>query len=180
MHSNTIASVVYAGVFLACLGIMQGQGTVSAKKNKSEIKRVVSAFASAVACGGEIKDQNIITMVPYTSEEDQYDARYAVLWYGDWACAGGSGTSGWHLSLVKVSMGYFYVVTSCSGNSDDYWRNVHRIVGNTKNTITLEICDYGSDDANCCPSVKKRITIKLNDEAESWKEIGSKTIGRCE
>lgn len=100
------------------------------------------------------------------------EAMYAVLWDGDIGCMGGSGTSSVNLAIVTISTGDSYVVdpTLSSPISDFAFplRGLTRIVGNTKDTLILEGLDMGADDANCCPTIKTRLTMQMDDKGH-WK-----------
>ena len=54
-------------------------------------------------------------------------------------------------------------------------RGVERIVGNTRDSLILEGMEYGPKDPNCCPSIKVRFTLRV-DEKGNWKLVEKKTL----
>ena len=118
-------------------------------------------------------------LVPYKTMDDRMDAKYAVLWVGDIGCAGGSGTEGTNLSIVTISTGDSYVVDPLQSSPviqfESPVRFVERIVGNTRDSLILEGMEYGPKDPNCCPSIKVRFTLRV-DEKGNWKLVEKKTM----
>jgi hypothetical protein len=100
------------------------------------------------------------------------DAKYAVLWAGDIGCAGGSGSEETNLSIVTISTGDSYVVAPLLSSPviqfESPVRFVERIVGNTRDSLILEGKEHGLKDANCCPSIPVRFTLRA-DEKGNWK-----------
>ena len=119
------------------------------------------------------------SLVPYKTMDDRMDAKYAVLWVGDIGCAGGSGTEGTNLSIVTISTGDSYVVDPLQSSPviqfESPVRFVERIVGNTRDSLILEGMEYGPKDPNCCPSIKVRFTLRV-DEKGNWKLVEKKTM----
>lgn len=145
-----------------------------------QIIKSVTAYANSISCPGVIVEpKQIAALVPYKTIDDRMDAKYAVLWVGDIGCAGGSGTSGTNVSIVTVSTGDSYVVdpllSSPAIQFESPVRNVERIVGNTRDSLILEGKEYGSNDPNCCPSIKVRATLRV-DEKGNWKLVEKKTM----
>ena len=137
-------------------------------------------YASAISCGdAQIDSKNIAGLIPYKTLEDRLDAKFAVLWAGDIGCAGGSGTEGTNISIVTIGAGDAYMVdpqlSSPIIGFESPVRFVERIVGNTKDTLILEGKEQGPKDANCCPSIPVRFTLKA-DPKGNWKMIEKKIM----
>ena len=91
----------------------------------------------------------------------------------------GSGTEGTNLSIVTISTGDSYVVDPLQSSPviqfESPVRFVERIVGNTRDSLILEGMEYGPKDPNCCPSIKVRFTLRV-DEKGNWKLVEKKTM----
>jgi hypothetical protein len=145
-----------------------------------QIINSVTGYANAISCSGvKIDPKQIAALVPYKTLDDRFDAKYAVLWTGDIGCSGGSGSEATHLSIVTIGSGDSYVVDPFQSSPviqfDTPIRDVERIVGNTKDSLILEGMEYGPKDSNCCPSIKVRFTLRV-DEKGNWKLAEKKTM----
>lgn len=146
----------------------------------SSIIEVVNFYARAVACGSEnaLSGKDIAAMTPLTDMDKREDAKFAVIWYGDFGCQGGSGTTAARLAIVGVGSGdTFYVNPYESEPAQDAGlpRSVEKIVGATKDTLIFDVRDYASNDANCCPSLRKRVTIKQLPSGK-WQRISTTSL----
>ena len=165
---------------VACMWSSFAQSAPSVPEITKQIVRSVTGYANAISCPGvKVEPKQIDALVPYKSIDDRLDAKYAVLWTGDIGCAGGSGTVGTNLSIVTVSTGDSYVVDPLQSSPviqfESPVRGVERIVGNTRDSLILEGVEYGSNDPNCCPSIKVRFTLRV-DEKGNWKTVEKKTM----
>ena len=170
-------------VALGCATFMLSSLAQSAPPVQEVTKQIINSvtgYANAISCPGvKIDPKQIAALVPYKTFDDRMDAKYAVLWAGDIGCAGGSGTEGTNLSIVTISTGDSYVVdpfqSSPAIQFESPVRYVERIVGNTKDSLILEGMEYGPKDSNCCPSIKVRFTLRV-DEKGNWKLVEKKTM----
>lgn len=105
---KTLAAAILSSLFASA-------ATASTVPSEADIKRQALAAAyknaESIACvDPEYVHQEFMTLVPWADLYDRELAEYAVIWNGDIGCAGGSGTTGVHLSIVKVGAGNtFYV-----------------------------------------------------------------------
>lgn len=144
------------------------------------IIEVVNLYARAVACesDGELSGKNIAAMTPLTDMDKREDAKFAVIWYGDFGCQGGSGTTAARLAIVGVGSGdTFYVnpYESEPATNAGLPRSVEKIVGATKDTLIFDVRDYGKDDANCCPTLRNRVTIKQLANGK-WQRVSTTSL----
>lgn len=158
--------------------IASAQTTPSTTEILRGIAKAVNSYRASVSCGDQVVDaKSIAALSAYKTFDDRMDAKYAVLWTGDIGCAGGSGTSGSNIAIVTVGTGDSYMVdpllSSPVVSFESPVRNIERIVGNTKDTLILEGKEYGPKDANCCPSLNVRFTLK-SDEKGNWKLVDKK------
>lgn len=149
------------------------QGILPVQESTKHIIRVVTDYANNITCGDvKVDPTKIVTLVPHTSIENQWDAKYAVLWIGDIGCSGGNSSSSQNISIVNVGSGSSYVVDPLQSSPAIQFESpvkyVERIVGNTRDSLILEGKQYGPDDPNCCPSINIRFTLRL-DEKGNWK-----------
>lgn len=158
---------------------MEDPPAPSVAEQTKEIINVVSRYGSSIGCleaGPEAKD--IAALTPFKSMMQRDDAKFAVLWVGDIGCAGGSGTISYNLAIVKVGAGNNFYVDPWQSEpaiTTEIPRAIERIVGATNDTLILDTLDYGENDANCCPSIRERITIK-SDKEGNWKLINKKRL----
>jgi hypothetical protein len=160
--------------FLAPFTVMASDpGVPSEAEIKENAITVVKSYAHAIACtDDESGIWSFITLKPWAEYYGREEAEYAVVWNGDVGCLGGSGTSGIQLAIVKIGAGNSYYVDVWSSSPpakfDFPSRAFESIVANTSDVIVLEAREYGPDDANCCPSLRVRYTLK-RDEGADWK-----------
>jgi hypothetical protein len=145
-----------------------------------QVIKAATNYKDAIACAEDkIGAKDIAALVPYKTPDDQLDAKYAVLWGGDIGCAGGSGTYGTNVSIVTIGVGNSYIVDPHQSSPviqfESPVRIVSRIVGNTRDSMILEGLEFGPKDANCCPSIPVRFTLKV-DEKGNWKLVDKKVM----
>lgn len=105
---KTVTAAILSGLFATA-------ATASTIPSEEEIKRqalaVAYKHAESLSCiDPESVHQEFMTLAPWTDPYLREEAEYAVIWNGDVGCAGGSGTAGVNLSIVKVGAGNtFYV-----------------------------------------------------------------------
>ena len=133
---------------------------------------VATQYADSISCGDtQIQPNEIAALVPWKDDTDRFDAEYAVIWHNDIGCWGGSGTSSTNISIVKVGAGNsFYVVPDLSSPVIDFdigARFIERVIGNTKDSIVLEALFHADDDSNNFPSIKRKITVKVDGKG-NW------------
>jgi len=149
-------------------------------------KRIIesaTAYANAISChSGTIKPNQIAALVPWNRCNRRHAAKYAVLWNGDLGCQGGSNSSESYLSIVRVSStGHSFFVALFESSPVIQFefpvRYVDRVVGNTQDSLILEGVVHGPNDGLCCPSVKVRFTLRV-DEKGNWKLVEEKPLNR--
>lgn len=172
-----LSIVILAGI---SLGNVNAQNIPSAQEITRNIVKATTAYADSIACEhSKIEAKNIAALTPYKTMDSRGDAKYAVLWSGDIGCAGGSGTSGSAITIVKIGAGDSVLVDPVQSSPNISHelpvRYVERLVGNTADSLIIEGKEYGKDDPNCCPSVHVRATLKV-DVKGNWKMIEKKVI----
>jgi hypothetical protein len=138
-----------------------------------------NAYAKGVSCvEAPANADGIAALTPY-KKEVALDAAFLVFWVGDIGCNGGSATVTFNAALVRVgSFDSFYVDPQRSSpaiNLQFNTRFMERLVGNTKDTIVVDADELASNDANCCASLRYRITLQV-DKSGNWKEIKRKPL----
>lgn len=166
------ASILAANAF--------AQNPPSKQEITKQIIRSVTGYANAISCQGvAIESTKIATLVPYKSIEDRLDARYAVLWVGDIGCAGGSGTEMTNIAMVTVGAGDSFVVDPLISSPVAKFlspvRYIEKIIGNTHDSLIVEGYEYGEEDPNCCPSIRVRLTLRV-DQNGNWKATEKKVM----
>ena len=150
--------------------------SASAAPGRSEINTealaTANAYASAIACAvSDITPTDIVALRPYTSMEDRHDAEYLVFWEGDIGCLGGSATSTFNVSSIMIATGDSYLVDldkSSPAVGVQAGRGA-KLIGHTGEKIFMETMEYADGDANCCPSITRRIAI-TRDRDGNWNE----------
>lgn len=166
-----IAAICLVGALSASGAFAQNAPSV--KDITAGVIRAATNYATGIACTeSKIEARHIAALTPYKNFDDRMDAKYAVLWTGDIGCLGGSGTNGTHISIVTVGTGDSYIVdplkSSPAINFESPVRYIEKIVGNTRDSLILEGMEYGPEDANCCPSINIRFTLKATQNGD-WK-----------
>ncbi len=170
--------VIVTGLCVTPLALAQNAPPV--QEITKQIIKSAQGYANAISCPGVvITPKEIAALTPYKTIDDRMEAKYAVLWDGDIGCAGGSGTSGTNVSIVTISTGDSYVVDPSQSSPliqfESPVRTISRIVGNTRDTLILEGKEYADNDANCCPSITVRFTLRV-DEKDNWKLVEKKLL----
>lgn len=173
---------------LACMGLtansfaQEFDNIPSGKDITKAVMQAAQSYANAISCDTpDIKPADIAALLPWKKGIIREDAEYAVIWYGDIGCNGGSGTTTANIAIVKIGAGNtFYVVPGRSSPQIDFETaasriGVSRILGNTENTLTLEGYDYAQNDAMCCPSIRKQFSVR-SDEKGNWRIIKEKIL----
>ena len=146
----------------------------------SKVIKATTNYQAAISCSDlQPEPKNIAALVPYKTFDDRINATYAAFWVGDIGCAGGSSTSGVNVAIVTVGAADTFLVdplrSSPAVSVEFPSRGYERIVGNTKDSIIIDAAEHGPNDANCCPSIRFRYTLKL-DEKGNWKQTEKKSL----
>jgi hypothetical protein len=172
---------------LALVGLAVGvqaqaaDGDPTIEQITKAVSESVDHYTASIACErGPTQPKDIAALLPYKLAGDRDDeALWAVLWHGDIGCRGGSGTSTQSIALVRLHIADTFLVDPAMSSPqvrfDVPVKYVDHLVGNTGDTLVLEGMDYGDHDAQCCPSVRKRFTMKM-DEQGNWKTLRQRVI----
>lgn len=138
---------------------------------EQNIIKVATQYIHAVACeASPVTSKQIIPLTPYTTEDNRWDAEYAVLWSGDIGCQGGSGTSSANLLIVKIGAGAFYYVDSQHSTPNIRYESptnwVTHIVSYSANRLVLAGKTYAEKDPHCCPSLHTEFIVERNDQGD--------------
>ncbi|MCM1511912.1 MAG: hypothetical protein NC112_02185 [Oxalobacter formigenes] len=171
---------------IACLGLMANsfaqefKEAPPAKTITKAVIRAAQSYADSLGCAGSIEPSDVAALVPWKNTLRK-EAEYAAIWYGDIGCQGGSGATTANIAIVNIGSGNtFYVDPARSSPQISFETansriGVSRILGNTKNTLTLEGFDYAENDAMCCPSIRKQFTVR-SDSKGNWRIIKEKNL----
>lgn len=166
--------------YFVFMSLSYAQSAPPVQEITKQVIRSVTNYANAISCPGiSVEPKQIAALVPYKNLDDRMDALFAVLWTGDIGCAGGSGTEGTNISIVTIGAGDSYVVNPLKSSPaiqfESPVRHVERIVGNTRDSLIVEGREYGPNDSNCCPTIKVRCTLRV-DEKGDWKLVEKKVM----
>lgn len=169
----TIKTLVSLLLIEICASSASAADVMSVEQITNEIITSATAYANSISCPHvKITPQRIAALVPWKEPDDRWDARYAALWDGDIGCDGGSGGESTRISIVAVKTGNTFVVDPLRSSPAIRFeipvRYVTRIVGNTHDSLVLEGLAYGPNDGNCCPSIRLRFTMQV-DENGNWR-----------
>jgi hypothetical protein len=133
---------------------------------------VAQQYQNAIGCSNIDKaKQPVIALTPYTDNAHRDEARYAVLWSGDIACAGGSGTSTANITIVGIGGGNgFFVLPAQSSPQitfDSPVPLIREVVTYTQDTLTLRGKEHAEGDPHCCPTIDVRFTLR-EDPQGNW------------
>lgn len=136
-----------------------------------------SPLAWSVLAADGAPEQNAIQLVKRYSEtiacniEDEYksvrigrqeEPVYVVMWTGDVGCAGGSGTTTPNFTVVFTNYRGDQLVDVARSRLEPPFRAERLFVRN--GNVVVEGLTHGSNDANCCPSLKATSTYELTEK----------------
>lgn len=178
---NIIVVTVLASSFLS-LFVHAG----SELEEKIQVLKVLKKNTETVACNTNFEESQSLEPFlknTYAIQRDDYEATYYVLWVGDIGCAGGSGTTSWHISQVSRSnYAGFLVQNHTALGSDPSLKFNFRLISDLQkinaNKLVLTSADYDEKDANCCPSLNYEYTLEREDDYADWKQTGQKFLGK--
>jgi len=148
------------------------------------VAQAVDHYTAAIACThSPVQPKDIAALVPYGhGDQGEPDGVWAVAWMGEIACLGGSSGSEPQIAVVSVHHGNYFLVdpglSSPQVRFEAPVKYVDRLVGNTGDTLVLEGMAYADGeavDAMCCPSVRKRFTMKQDDKG-NWKSVRERVV----
>lgn len=172
--TSTLRSMI-AGLGIVLVGLSHDAS--SAERIPRDITRQVERYAHAIACPGVQVDPRMGVVL---SRFNGIDARYVVLWEGDIGCSGGSGSQRTHMAMVTLGAARTVVVDPLQSSPairfESSVRVIDRIVGHTRDTLTLEGKAHGPKDAECCPSVAVRFILR-SDKKGNWLLASNMMLG---
>jgi hypothetical protein len=171
-NMKKINTLLLTGVLAPAIAFANDPQPPSEAEIESLVVAAATQYAAAIACGEDMVEIiDVLTLNPWVEYYDSYDAEYVVIWRGDIGCLGGSGTMGIHITSVKIgAASSFYADARNSSPVTKFEfssRSFDGVVANTSDVIVMEGREYGPDDANCCPSMRVRYTLK-REEAGGW------------
>ena len=146
-----------------------GAQPVPAPAERAGVASAVARFVNAISCGGvRVTPADVLVLSPgYPANAA---ARYAVLWTGDVACAGGAGTEKTQLAIATVNAGQYVVQPELSSPVvafESPVRLVTRVVSYGARILVLEGREYGPGDADRAPSVPVRFMLRVDGKG-NW------------
>lgn len=130
------------------------------------VASAVARYVNAVTCGGvRITPADVLLLSG--GRADAAQARYAVLWTGDMACAGTDKT---HVTIATVNGGEYVVRPEWSSPVvafESPVRSVTRVVSYNARVLVLEGKEDGPGDPNGAPSVPVRFMLRV-DAKGNW------------
>lgn len=133
-------------------------------------------YARSISCDTGTDEKNLVALVPWKNFEDFIDresARYALVWWGDIGCDGGTGAVNPHIAIVYIGTGSnFFVDPGASSPLIKFETQIRdiRVIKATENELTLSGLDWGPNDPHCCPSIPVRVRL-MEDSQGNWKLI---------
>lgn len=165
---------LYVIFFLFCINSAyaeQIKGNLSSIEKRQLIK-ITTKYINSVACNNsEIRNEDVITLVPHTNDNDLFEAKYGVIWTGEIGCEGTAGY-GPNIAIVRIGRDNSYHVSPIeSSPSIEFEAPVHyvtKLVNYTSTSIEFDGLEKGESDPNCCPSINVRFTLRLDNQG-NWK-----------
>lgn len=178
MSIKKIRTVSAAAFFGVLCGVSFAQAVPSVAEQTKEIINVVSKFGSSIGClDMKPTSKDIFAMVPFKTDDDRFDAKFAVTWDGDIGCNGGSGTMTRNVAIVRIGVAKSFYVDVME--SDPVQRLpvgvIERIVGASKDTLIVDSLKHAENDGNNFPSIRERFTLKQSDGGK-WKVVEIKKM----
>lgn len=130
------------------------------------VASAVARYVNAISCGGvRVTAADVLQLSG--ANPDAAQARYAVLWTGDMACAGTDKT---HVAIATFSSGEFVVRPEWSSPVvafESPVRLVTRVISYNARVLVLEGKEYGPGDPNSQPSVPVRFMLRVDGKG-NW------------
>jgi hypothetical protein len=176
---------VFVLIFIGLI-VLYSPAALAESCNQSQLKKdaykVARRYIESISCETISSPKNLVALIPWkdcSDFDERYAARYALLWDGDIGCAGGSGTSIPHITILKLGAGSQFVVDpALSSPVRDFELPAQvftRILRVKADRILLDALDWGPDDPHCCASVPVRILLK-QDKKGNWKTVWKKKL----
>lgn len=150
--------------------LMSAVSTTSSASDLVEVEAVVKRYASTVACLFEESDFKAVQVAGDKNEPMSFMDYYAVVWSGDFGCAGGSGTHGVILTTVGSRAGGTLLVLPDNPNTFVPTRTVSAVAG-AQGMVIIEGPAYLDNDPNCCPSGTASYVYKFDQRSETMKLV---------
>ena len=170
--SATAATLLLLCAFQAGGDELRGEAWV-----KKQAFKVATRYARSISCETVTNLKNMVALIPWKNlkDDDERDrAQYALVWYGDIGCSGGTGSSASHIAIVRISVGDSFLVDPAASSPivkfDLSVESRTKVLSASSDQLTLSGWDYGPEDAHCCPSVPVRISVK-RDQHGNWAVI---------
>jgi hypothetical protein len=133
-------------------------------------------YAESISCDVGADRENVVALVPWKNFEDFFErenARYAVIWYGDIGCSGGTGSVNPCITVVRISIGNSFIVdldrSSPKIEFEAYIRDI-KVIRATASELTLSGLAWGPEDPHCCPSIPLQVHLR-EDGQGNWRLI---------
>lgn len=164
MVRRSIAALVglYATVALSAQAAPAGA-------ERTGVAGAVARYVNAIACAG-VRVTPADVLVLARGYPDASQARYAVLWNGDMACAGGGEPDKTQLTIAAFSAGEYVVRPELSTPVvafESPVRRVSRIVSYNARVLVLEGMENGPGDADDAPTVPVRFMLRVDGKG-NW------------
>jgi hypothetical protein len=177
---NVIASLALTLCFLECSSAEEVKITEAWVMKQAFQK--ASEYARSISCEASTDEENLVALIPWRNLEDpteRFAARYALVWWGDIGCHGGTGTVIPGIVIVQLGAGYsFFVVPGASSPRIKFEVKARapRVIKATENELTLSALDYAPNDPHCCPSISVQVRLR-EDGQGNWRLIEKTRTG---
>lgn len=150
---------------------------------KNQALKVAKEYANSIACNTSIEKKNLIALRSWNTDdaEDRGYAKYALVWHGDIGCNGGSGTTTWNISIIKIGVGdYFFVDAAKSSPMGRVQLPVKpdiKIVKFSESNITVQtkVEDKAVEGRGCCEWTRVELQLKI-DKNGNWNLANKKKL----
>lgn len=156
-------------ISVACItAALSGQALSAAEFTEHDAKRVIYDLSQAVTCANVESPEEFHAVKVIDNEDDligQYGERFAVVWYGDLYCGGGSGSSTWQLSFVDIGVGSSPYVDLQSPPVRLLYLDVFDVSLNNEDELIVEGERYDPREGSGNQDfVRKKTAISVNGE----------------
>lgn len=138
---------------------------------------VASGYAKSISCDPNLDLKKMVVMRTTADGLDKNQLRYALIWGGDIGCMGGSGSWGWHISIVGHGAGNTVIVLpELSSPAIKFYLpcrfSVRQVVKVNDHEIKLYGEDYMPYDG-CWPEAYSSIRM-IQDSRGNWNLVEKK------
>lgn len=133
-------------------------------------------YARSISCSTGSNQDNLVALVPWTNLEDQIErekAKYALIWFGDIGCGGGTGSVNPYITIVRIGAGDSFIVDLSASSPLIKFEapvRINKIIRATADELILSGLECAPTDPHSHPTIPVLIRLK-DDGIGNWRLV---------